>query len=252
MHTRTLIVAELASGHGGDWSLAARMIRAAADAGADIVKVQLYDAADLKDSDPQKPWLAQAQISSVGVLHELMRTADGAGVKFTASVFSESAARLAKAAGLAVIKLGSGEVGRDRLRALCHSIFDEVWESHGMSSGTPDHLLRKAEVVPFYCISQYPTPYLRAYAALMQANKRGRWGWSDHGDSLEVAKEAICHGAAFVERHFNADAFGARRVEAWDSGTAGLRELRRHAEICQWTGSPEWELARAKYIGRWA
>jgi sialic acid synthase SpsE len=251
MHTRTLIVAELASNHGGDWSLAATMIKAAADAGADIVKVQLYDAADLKDSDPQKPWLRQAQISSVGVLHDLMRQADSSGVKLTASVFCEPSARLAKAAGMQVVKLGSGEVGRDRLRALCHSIFDEVWESHGMSSGTPDTLLRKAEVVPFYCISQYPTPYLRAYAALMQANKRGRWGWSDHGDSLEVAKEAICHGAAFVERHFNADAFGARRVEAWDSGTAGLRELRRHAEACQWTGSPEWEMARAKYIGRW-
>jgi N,N'-diacetyllegionaminate synthase len=251
MHTRTLIVAELASGHGGDWSLAARMIRAAADAGADIVKVQLYDAADLKDSDPQKPWLAQAQISSVGVLHELMRTADGAGVKFTASVFSESAARLAKAAGLAVIKLGSGEVGRDRLRALCHSIFAEVWESRGMQGGTPDHLLRNALVVPFGCVSQYPTPYLRGYSALRQLDKRGRWGWSDHGDDLEVAKEAICEGAAFVERHFNADAFGARRVEAWDSGPSGIRELRRHAEACQWTGAPEWQQARDKYIGRW-
>jgi hypothetical protein len=64
-------------------------------------------------------------------------------------------------------------------------------------------------------------------------------------------KEAICEGAAFVERHFNADQFGARRVEAWDSGPSGIRELRKHAEACQWTGAPEWQQARAKYIGRW-
>jgi sialic acid synthase SpsE len=251
MHTRTLIIAELASSHGGDWPLACDMIKAAAEAGADIVKVQLYNASTLRATDPQKPWLQQAQISSVAVLHGLMRQADSVGVKFTASVFCENSARLAKAAGMQVVKLGSGEVGRDRLRALCHSIFAEVWESRGMQSGTPDHLLRNALVVPFGCVSQYPTPYLRGYSALRQLDKKGRWGWSDHGDDLEVVKEAICEGAAFVERHFNADQFGARRVEAWDSGPSGIRELRKHAEACQWTGAPEWQQARDKYIGRW-
>jgi sialic acid synthase SpsE len=251
MHTRTLVVVELASNHGGDWPLACDMIRSAARAGADIVKVQIYNASLLRDADPQKAWLQQAQISSVGVLHELMRQADSSGVKLTASVFCENSARMAKAAGMQVVKLGSGEVGRDRLRALCHSIFAEVWESRGMQSGPPDHLLRNALVVPFGCVSQYPTPYLRGYSALRQLDKRARWGWSDHGTDIEVAKEAICEGAAFVERHFNSEEFGARRVEAWDSGPQEIRALRQHAEICQWAASPEWELARTKYLGRW-
>jgi sialic acid synthase SpsE len=252
VHTRTQIIAELASNHGGDWALAADLIKAAADSGADIVKLQLYNAETLADSDPQKAWLRQAQIPGVAVLHDLMRVADAARVKLTASVFSEAGARLAKAAGLQVIKLGSGEVGRDRLRALCHSIFAEVWESHGLGTGTPHTLLRAATVVPFYCVSQYPTPYLRGYSVLRQADKRGRWGWSDHGDTIAVAQEAICEGAEFVERHFTfATGTPGRPKAVWDSIKGDLYDLRVHAEACQWAGSPEWELARAKYIGRW-
>jgi sialic acid synthase SpsE len=63
MATRTQLIAELASSHGGDVALASDMIRVFADAGADWVKLQLYDAACLADSDPQKAWLTQAQVT---------------------------------------------------------------------------------------------------------------------------------------------------------------------------------------------
>ena len=60
---RTQIIAELASNAGGDVKHAKDLISACADAGADYVKVQAYDAAWLRDDDPQKAWLIESQWS---------------------------------------------------------------------------------------------------------------------------------------------------------------------------------------------
>lgn len=253
--TRTQLIAEMATNHGGDWGLAKEMIRDAAAAGADIVKFQLYDADMLAPDDPQRDWLTQAQMPQ-NVLLMLKQVAEACGVKFLVSVFGIPQAQMAHDCGLTTVKLGAGEIRRDKLRLRCRDLFECVMESKGIERGIMPARKEHAnvQIVPFYGVSQYPTPYVRGYAALLQADKKGIWGWSDHGDNLEVAKDAMCHGAAFVERHFNFSdmrARGGRPFADHDTSPAMFHELRVHAEACAWTGTAAWASSRDAYVGRW-
>jgi sialic acid synthase SpsE len=105
---------------------------------------------------------------------------------------------------------------------------------------------------PFHGISQYPTPYLRGLAALYRVGATfGAWGWSDHGDTLEVAKEAILHGATYLERHYTLGVGRGCRHDAWDTSYDQLKELRTFAEACAWKGTAEHTAACKTYLGRW-
>jgi sialic acid synthase SpsE len=241
---RTQIIAELASNHGGNLDLAQEMIRAAAGAGCEWVKLQLFDASKLADTDPQKAWLTQSQVDR-RFLDECLATAAESGVRLTASVFGIPEAQMALDAGLTTIKLGSGEVRRSDLSLACAVLFgsSNVWMSHGLYFDKPH------DFMSFYSISQYPTPYMRGLALLTQCDKFDQWGWSDHGADLEVAKEAMLHGATYVERHFS---YGKEaRWQAWDTDVEGLKELRKHADDCAWEGTESHQAACAAYLGRW-
>jgi N,N'-diacetyllegionaminate synthase len=254
--TRTILIAECATNHGGDWGVAKAMIDAAVGAGADVVKFQLFDAAMLKDDDPQREWFERTQMPE-NVLRHLKAHAEGLGAAFLVSVFGVPQAHMAHDAGVRAVKLGSGEMQRDKLRLRCRDLFECVMESKGLESGLLPARKEHAavQIIPFYGVSQYPTPYIRGYAALMQAHKQGHWGWSDHGDNLEVAKEAMCQGAEYVERHFNFNDMrnrGGRPFADHDTSPAMFAELRSHAEACAWgLGNSAYDAARQSYVGRW-
>ena len=239
------------------------MIKDCAAAGVDVVKLQLYDATTLREDDPQKAWLAKAQVSRE-MLEAMRAVAQQWSIELTASVFGIPQAQMAKDAGLTTIKVGSGDAPRKDLLAACYVAFDQVWVSEGLAEssllyGVPlpqeTHYQKtfnlEAQFVRFYGVSQYPTLYIRGLARLTQANKtRDRWGWSCHGDNLEVCKEAILHGATYVERHFNIHD-GPREFAEWDTDVDGFRELRAFAETAAWENSPEHEAACKKYLNRW-
>ncbi len=255
MASRAQLIAELASNHGGDVPLLQDMIAAAADSGADFVKLQLYDAAMLRDDDPQKAWLTLAQVDrrilDIAIGHAAKR-----GVKLTASVFGIPQAQMARDAGLTTIKIGSGEIERLDLLSYCQPNFERVFVSHGLQRlmtfrGYP--LVAGENIVPFYGVSQYPTPYFRGLAALHQKPVNtgySAWGWSCHGENIEVCKEAALHGATYVERHFSMPF--AKRISAWDSDAESFRELRDFADECAWEGTAEHQAACDKFLTRWS
>ena len=245
MAIRTLLVAELASNHSGQWNICEDMIKSAADHGADWVKLQLYDASVLHKDDPQKAWLTECQVSRP-VLERMIKVSERSGVKITASVFGIGEAMLASACGLKTIKIGSGDSAREDLASFCEGAFHTVWKSYGLSGPRPED-----RSIPFYGVSQYPTPYLRGLARLKQSDKSGVWGWSDHGENLEVAKEAMLEGATYLERHYSLGVGRGCRWSAWDTSYDQLKELRLFAEDCSWEGSKAHGEAVAQYIGRW-
>lgn len=254
MAVRTQLIAELASNHAGNWVLAMDMIRAAADAGADWVKVQLYDADTLKVDDPQRDWLKQSQVSR-GMLDHLLEASAAVGVKLTASVFGIPQAQMAKDAGLTTIKIGSGEIRRGDLVKACADIFGnrgEVWISEGVESRQVAGTAELACRVPFFGISQYPAPYFRSLARLTQVASITcpdlPWGWSDHAEGIELAKEALLYGPTYLERHFTIK--GARNA-AWDTWPSDFRALRDFAESVAWEGTTDHSEACAKYLNRW-
>jgi len=252
MAARTKIIAELASNWSGNVALLESMISEAAYAGADVAKVQLFDASVLHDDDPQKAFLTLSQITRP-ILDRALMAASHAKIELVASVFGIPQAKMAQAAGLEVIKVGSGEVQRLDLLAYCHEHFNVVWLSTGLTWFRAFGSVQRGEFNPvvFYGVSQYPTPYMRGLAALYQANREDIFSWSDHGNTLEVAKEAILYGATYVERHFTLPFRTGARRSAWDSEAAGIRELRDHAESCAWEGTDAHKDACEKYLTRW-
>jgi sialic acid synthase SpsE len=102
----------------------------------------------------------------------------------------------------------------------------------------------------FHSVSQYPTPYFRGLAKLTQIHKTGVWGWSDHGEDIEVCKEAALHGATYIERHFSMPF--AKRISAWDSDATSLRELRDFCDSVAWEGTKAHTDACDKFITRWS
>ena len=251
---RTQIIAELASNHGGDLALACDLISAAADAGADWVKVQAYRPSRLRKGDPQTEWLTQAALSG-DALAQVKKHADDRGVKFLASVFDRYSAWAVRSLGCSAVKLGSGEVTRDALwRDLEVFGFSTVFYGCGLSTEirAPWHgSVIEQTCIPMFGISQYPAPELRATTMLKRMAVRSPlpWGWSDHGYTLKTCQEAMEWGAAYVERHL---AFPDRgRCQDWDSHPTAFKTLRRYAEACAWEGTEAHSAARSQFVGRW-
>lgn len=229
---RCKIIAELATNHGGDIALAKDMITAAADAGADIVKTQAYNVEHLRRSDPQYEWFLQSQLSFED--HDkLMNHAQHCGVEYLTTAYHIDDLDLVERLGLSAVKIGSGE-GRTELVKHASTRVETVYASlpWGLES---DH--HAANVIWFATVPLYPTPP-EAYAACKHHH-----GWSDHCVGLDIAKFAIAHGVAFVEKHFQID--GRGRNQPWNMNADDVRELRRWADVCV--------LAEfgTKYEGRW-
>jgi sialic acid synthase SpsE len=250
---RTSIICELASNHGGNWDVCADLIRSAADHGADWVKLQLYDATLLAETDPQKEWLTQCQVTRP-VLDRMIGVADKADIRLTASVFGIPESQMAKAAGLTTIKIGSGDSMREDLSDWCAANFSELWLSYGLGWPYDTVGTSGAHYVSFHGVTQYPTPYFRGLTRLKAVTTWGPWGWgwSDHGENTEVAKEAILRGATYVEVHYTLGVGRGCRHDLWDRDKTQLADLRKFAESCAWgPGVPEYDAAVKKYIGRW-
>src|SRR5690242_11142109 len=82
--TKTCIIAEIGENHAGDWELARKMIAAAGQAGADVVKFQSYHGSDVSTEDPEKDWFKRVELSD-SIHFELKKTAERYGVRFLSS-----------------------------------------------------------------------------------------------------------------------------------------------------------------------
>lgn len=247
---RCQIIAELASNHGGDLSIAYDLITACADAGVDYCKVQAYTPERLKPDDPQRDWLTQAHLDDDKLI-ALQKHCDAVGVGLLVSAFDADRATFVRGT-LAhdTIKVGSGEFRRHHFLRFLGHLFPRVLMGCGLSTDIDGPFSDTgARVVPFYGVSQYPARDLRAKSALLRADKSRPWGWSDHtltGDWCEVAIE---QGAWFIERHVGFTNRG--RFQPWDVTPDWFTRRRRIAEACAWEGTDEHDEAIRKYVGRW-
>lgn len=122
---KVYVIAEAGVNHNGDMALAAEMVRAAAEAGADAVKFQTFRAAELVTPEAQQAeyqrrntGIAESQYDMLQRLeltekahHDLIDLCNQSGVDFLSSVFSlESARFLIGPCKQSRIKLGSGEL----------------------------------------------------------------------------------------------------------------------------------------------
>ncbi|MGJ4932270.1 N-acetylneuraminate synthase family protein [Bradyrhizobium sp. HKCCYLS2038] len=262
---RPLLIAEIGNNHEGDADLALRLADAAAEAGADAVKVQIIDPVRLVNrSEEQRIAQLTRYRLPREVFLEMKQRLHAKGCLFMASVFDCDSLE-SWAPDLDAIKIASGDLSFDPLLEVAARSGKPIILSTGMSSlaeighaieviarHEPDRLQLVQRLVPLHCVSLYPTP-------LEQANLRGMLtlkaefglptGYSDHTLGIGAALVAAGLGAAAIEKHFTLDknlsAFRDHALSAAPEEFAQLATICRAYERILGDGSRDGELADA-------
>jgi pseudaminic acid synthase len=224
-HAPVFCIAELSGNHNGSRERALEMLRAAADSGADAVKVQTYtadtitlnsDAPDFRAiglwegrtlhdlyAEASMPWEWQV---------ELAKEAADRGVQFFSSVFDESAVDFLESVGVAAYKIASFELVDVGLIAAAARTGKPLIISTGM--GTLAEIEEavdvarsegSGEIALLACTSAYPAPASAAHLQKVPhlAETFGVVaGISDHTIGNEVPIAATALGAKVIEKHF--------------------------------------------------
>lgn len=247
------IVAEAGSSHGGDLTRGLELIDAAAQAGADCVKLQIIYADEIVH-----PLTGSIELPGGSVpIYERFRAlerdrdfyarmkenAERRGIVFLASVFGLKSAHLLRELGAAAVKIASPELNHFPLLAELRSYGLPVILSTGVSTlGDIERALAACSgltgsaAVLLHCITAYPAPEgeynLRTIPSLQAVFGRPV-GVSDHSlDPLLVPGLAVAVGACVVEKHLTLSAQGgglddpiALDPQAFARLAAGIREL---------------------------
>src|SRR5665213_3967611 len=215
METSPLFIAEASSNHGRDLSRALAFVDAAADAGCDAVKFQLFKidrmfAPEILRQSPKHRARAEWELPLVH-LRPLAEHCSARKIQFSCTPFYlEAVAELAPFVDF--YKVASYELLVGDLLKACAATGKPVILSTGMA--TLDEIVTAArtlqrggakDVTLLHCVSAYPTPAAEANLSAI-ATIRGATGlptgWSDHTRRPAVIERPLHRwGARAVEFH---------------------------------------------------
>ena len=231
MTYRTLVIAEAGVNHNGDVGLAKLLIDAAAEAGADLVKFQSFNADRQVTHTAKKADYQTQTTDSNEFQHEMLRRLELTeamhkeliaycavrNIGFFSTGFDIESVDLLLSLGQDHFKIPSGEI--TNLPYLRHigQLGKTVILSTGMATlsdieaaidvleqaGTP-----RSNVTVLHCTTEYPTPINEVNLRAMQSIHTAfgvAVGYSDHTPGIEVAIAAVAMGATVIEKHFTLD-----------------------------------------------
>jgi N-acetylneuraminate synthase len=215
----TVVIAEAACEHLGSLETAFRMVEAANEAGADVIKFQLHLPEEMIPGSIEfwggsmdevlERW--NIDVEGQAGLQERCREV---GIQYLCTPFSAAAARQLDGIGVEAFKTGSGEMTNlPMLRAIAR-LGKPMLVSTGMASleevDETVAALREegADFGLTNCTSAYPPRYEDVRLGLIAA-LRERYGvvvgHSDHTPDGATAIAAVALGAPVVEKHFTLD-----------------------------------------------
>lgn len=228
--THVLVIAEAGVNHNGDLEMAKRLVDAAAEAGADLVKFQTFKAEKIAsraakkasyqarneggtEADGQLDMLKRLELSEADhatlINHCAMR-----GIGFFSTGFDLDSLDFLNGLGFAQFKVPSGEITNlPYLRRLASFGKDLIMSTGMASMGDIEAAIEAIEaaglprkrITVLHCTTEYPAPFeevnLRAMATIGQAFGV-RVGYSDHTQGIEVSLAAVALGARVIEKHF--------------------------------------------------
>lgn len=219
------IIAEAHPQFGGDLGLLREMVRAAKANGADVLKVQLYDARTLLGEKWAYLELSRAQL-------ERLRTwCDHERIELMASVFDRERLSWCRDLALPRLKIASRTVRDDR--ALCEAILAEGREtlvSLGFWTGPGLPFADAPNARWLYCKALYPTHWEDLGDFPRDFPAAGLAGYSDHTLGLDACLLAVARGAAVIEKHLTLDktrTCETERAHVCSMTPPELAELRR-------------------------
>ena len=231
MTNRTLIIAEAGVNHNGDLGLAKQLIDAAANAGADLVKFQTFNAdrqvtrtaikanyqMQITDGNESQHAMLQRLELTKSMHHEILSHCAKRNIEFLSTGFDIESVDLLVDLGQNQFKIPSGEI--TNLPYLRHIglIGKPIILSTGMATlGEIEEAIDALEhagtvrsnMTVLHCTTEYPTPMnevnLRAMHSIHSAFGVAV-GYSDHTIGTEVAIAAVAMGATVIEKHFTLD-----------------------------------------------
>jgi pseudaminic acid synthase len=234
------VIAEISSNHGQSFETAAALVRGAAAAGADAVKLQTYTP-DTITIDSDGPAFVQGDSSlwKGTTLHSLYEKAympwewqprlnaiaNEFGLDCFSSPFDATAVDFLMEMGVPAFKIASFElVDLPLIRKVARTGRPMIMSTGMATDAEIDEAVAVArragatEIALLKCTSAYPSPpeavNLQAIPAMAE-----RWGvpigLSDHTKGVAVAAAAIAMGAALIEKHVTTSHADATPDEAF-------------------------------------
>jgi pseudaminic acid synthase len=254
--TKPYIVAEMSGNHNGSLDRALALVDAAADAGADAIKIQTYTA-DTMTVDVKHP---RFQISAGhdlwggDYLYQLFERAHTPwdwhapiferarerGITPFSSPFDRTAIELLEKLDAPMYKIASSEITDLPLIRLAASTGKPIIISTGMATLREITAAVEAaqgagatDVTVLSCTASYPAPpeqtNLRRIPVLAEALKLPI-GLSDHTMGIGVPIAAVAYGAVLIEKHFTLDRADGGVDSAFSLDRAELRLLVTESE----------------------
>lgn len=232
MNDRCLVIAEAGVNHNGSIELAYRLIEAARDAKADIVKFQTFRAETLASTDAPKA--AYQKVTDSGgesqfdmlkrlelpysVFRDLAGHCARVGIGFLSTPFDIAAAEFLGGLGMSHFKISSGDLTNlPFLRGLGSMGLPTILSTGMATLGEVENALevleraglKDSQITLLHCTTEYPAPVeevnLLAMLTMGRAFPGIEVGYSDHTDGIDISIAAAALGARILEKHFTLD-----------------------------------------------
>ncbi len=226
---KTKIIAEAGVNHNGNIGLAYKLIEAAKEAGADIIKFQTfkpeaivsrfaqkaeYQKRNTGNDDCQLTMLRKLALSNQSFI-DLKAYCDKIGIEFLSTPFDIESIDFLDSIGCRLWKIPSGEITNYPYLVKIAKTGYPIIMSTGMSSmkeiEEAINLLKKnccGEISLLHCTTEYPAPFEDVNLKALQTLKQHfnvKVGYSDHTKGIEIPIAAVAMGAEIIEKHFTLD-----------------------------------------------
>lgn len=208
---------------------AEQMILQSKMAGADAVKVQLYDTYKMPGEN-RHLWDYLSMRSEA--FYRLSDFCKRLNIDFFASAFDRERFEWIKNANLKINKIASSLIVNDPL--LCKEMLDSGMKTF-FSLGKWDKEefpFEHNNVVYFHCLAKYPHTLQEALETMPGSFQGKLLGYSDHSLGTEAAKEAVRRGAKYVEKHFTLNKNDQSKTEGAHLCSMDMKDLQDLREYC--------------------
>jgi N,N'-diacetyllegionaminate synthase len=211
-----VIIAEIGINHEGRLDLCADMIRTAAGAGADAIKLQTVDAdASYAPDSPSYPIFKSASLSPEQT-NEMFEYARMLGMEAFTTCGDMKTLEWVNRLGPAAHKISSGllahvpylrtaaRTGRTLLMSTGMSTIDDI--DTAVDAAHQSGALGR--IALFQCTSLYPAPSETLNLATigwLRDRYKVPTGFSDHSEGIDAAPLAVAAGASMIEKHLSFD-----------------------------------------------
>jgi N-acetylneuraminate synthase/pseudaminic acid synthase len=268
-NSRAMIVAELSGNHNGDYNRAKEIIHAAAEAGADAVKLQTYTA-DTITIDCDKPWFmtSEGSLWEGRTLHDLYKEAytpwewhaglieeaNKLGMECFSSPFDFTAVDYLEDLKVPAYKIASFEINDIPLIRKIAKLNKPIIFATGIAYEEDIKLALDTckeegndQIILLKCVSAYPTPYNMVNLRMMQ-NLADKYdclvGLSDHTLGNVVATGSIALGGKMIEKHLTLNRSAGGVDDAFSMEPEEFAKMVKDVRIMEEAlGSYEYELS---------